>query len=199
MVSFSDFIESSKDFTCLDENVLNIKLNLNLLREVVRWQLARKRSGTRKTKGISDIKATTRKPHKQKGTGKARQGSLVSPQFRGGAVIFGPVVRDHSFSLNKKVRKLAVRMALAKKMNQGELLIISDDQLSSLQKLDFTKSGKKTNILLVLDHQRLKVTNRDNYYVNTMLCDNINTYSIIRCDYLVLTHASVDYLNKRFV
>ena len=74
----------------------------DILARVVNWQLAKRRAGTHKTKGISDISGTTKKPYKQKGTGRARQGSLRSPQFRGGAVIFGPVVRSHEFGLQKE-------------------------------------------------------------------------------------------------
>ena len=74
----------------------------DILARVVNWQLAKRRAGTHKAKGISDISGTTKKPYKQKGTGRARQGSLRSPQFRGGAVIFGPVVRSHEFDLQKK-------------------------------------------------------------------------------------------------
>src|SRR3546814_8733900 len=91
------------------------------LHRIVHWHLAKRRAGTHKTKGVSEISGTTKKPYKQKGTGRARQGSLRSPQFRGGAVIFGPVVRDHGYDLPKKVRKLALKTALSAKQAEGKL------------------------------------------------------------------------------
>src|SRR5258708_8324649 len=99
------------------------------LARVVNWQLAKRRAGTHKTKGISDISGTTKKPYKQKGTGRARQGSLRSPQFRGGAVIFGPVVRSHEFDLQKKVRRLGLKTALSAKQAEGKLVVVDEARL----------------------------------------------------------------------
>src|SRR5579871_2557496 len=89
----------------LDETVFGVPVRKDILARMVNYQLAKRRAGTHKTKQIGEIAGTTKKPWKQKGTGRARQGSLRSPQFRGGAVIFGPVVRSHAFDLQKKVRK----------------------------------------------------------------------------------------------
>src|SRR5579872_1891245 len=108
----------------LAEEVFGLPLRRDILARVVNWQLAKRRAGTHKTKGISDISGTTKKPYKQKGTGRARQGSLRSPQFRGGAVIFGPVVRSHEFGLQKKVRRLALKSALSAKQAEGKLVVI---------------------------------------------------------------------------
>src|SRR5919112_2218109 len=108
----------------LSEEVFGLPVRRDILARVVNWQLAKRRAGTHKTKGISDIRGTTKKPYKQKGTGRARQGSLRSPQFRGGAVIFGPVVRSHEFDLQKKVRKLGLKCALAAKAAEGKLIVL---------------------------------------------------------------------------
>src|SRR6266851_2312916 len=108
----------------LAEEVFGLPIRRDILARVVNWQLAKRRAGTHKTKGISDISGTTKKPYKQKGTGRARQGSLRSPQFRGGAVIFGPVVRSHAHDLPKKVRKLALKTALSAKQAEGKLVVI---------------------------------------------------------------------------
>src|SRR5438874_12180128 len=99
----------------LSEEVFGLPVRPDILARVVDWQLAKRRAGTHKTKGISEISGTTKKPYRQKGTGRARQGSLRSPQFRGGARIFGPVVRDHGYDLPKKVRKLGLKTALSTK------------------------------------------------------------------------------------
>ena len=196
-----------------DERVFHVKSDCALLHEVVRWQLAKRRSGTRKTKSISEIKATTRKPHRQKGTGRARQGSLCSPQFRGGAVIFGPVVRSHSFSLNKKIRKKAIAMALSQKLAQKEILIF-EESLPSI----ISMTGINKKILFVSDDAKFdrsadgehslfidgvcsKISKNERYsnWVNILPCDAINVYSIIDHDYVVLTRNSIKKINERLV
>src|SRR5882724_7876334 len=108
----------------LADEVFGVTVRRDILARVVQWQLAKRRAGTHKTKGISEIAGTTKKPWKQKGTGRARQGSLRSPQFRGGAVIFGPVVRSHEFDLQKKVRRLGLKTALSAKQAEGKLVVI---------------------------------------------------------------------------
>ena len=108
----------------LDDAVFGLPIRGDILARVVNWQLAKRRAGTHKTKGISDIQGTTKKPYKQKGTGRARQGSLRSPQFRGGARIFGPVVRSHAFDLQKNVRRLGLKTALSAKHGEGKLVVI---------------------------------------------------------------------------
>src|SRR5215469_2284106 len=105
----------------LDDAIFGVPVRQDLIARAIHWQLAKRRAGTHKTKGISEISGTTKKPYKQKGTGNARQGSLRSPQFRGGAVIFGPVVRSHAHDLNKKVRKLALKTAISAKLKDGKL------------------------------------------------------------------------------
>ena len=197
MVDFEEIGKIDKDFSILDKNVFDVEINQKLLYEIVRWQSANRRLGTHKTKGVSDIKATTRKPYKQKGTGRARQGSLCSPQFRGGAVIFGPVVRDHSFSLNKKVRKLGVKMAISEKIRLGKLLIVSDEHLSDFEKLGILDINKKISILAVLSKGRIKMNNKK-YYVDSLLFSALNVHSVIRYDYILLTKSAAEHLNKRF-
>src|SRR5258706_14356643 len=108
----------------LAEEVFGLPVRRDILARVVDWQLAKRRAGTHKTKGISEISGTTKKPYRQKGTGRARQGSLRSPQFRGGARIFGPVVRDHAYDLPKKVRKLGLKTALSVKQAEGKLIVV---------------------------------------------------------------------------
>src|ERR1700752_2922514 len=108
----------------LDETVFGLPVRKDILARMVNYQLAKRRSGSHKTKLIGEIAGTTKKPWKQKGTGRARQGSLRSPQFRGGAVIFGPLVRSHAFDLQKKVRRLALKTALSTKLAEGKLVVL---------------------------------------------------------------------------
>ena len=103
----------------------------DLLARMVNWQLAKRRAGTHKTKTISEIRGTTAKPWRQKGSGKARQGSLRSAQFRGGSTAFGPVVRSHAHGLPKKVRRLAMKNALSAKRQAGSLIVLDDAALDS--------------------------------------------------------------------
>src|SRR5438477_7787317 len=114
----------------LSEAVFGLPVRRDILARVVNWQLSKRRAGTHKTKGVSDISGTTKKPYRQKGSGRARQGSLRSPQFRGGAVIFGPVVRSHAFGLQKKVRRMALRAALSAKQAEGKLVVLDAAQLA---------------------------------------------------------------------
>lgn len=106
----------------LADDVFGLEVRVDLLQRVVRWQLAKRQAGTHKTKGISEISGTTKKPFKQKGTGRARQGSMRSAQFRGGATIFGPVVRSHAHDLPKKVRALGLKTALSAKLAEQKLV-----------------------------------------------------------------------------
>src|SRR5579862_6261152 len=108
----------------LDDSVFGLPMRKDILARMINYQLAKRRAGTHKAKGVSEISGTTKKPYKQKGTGRARQGSLRSPQFRGGAAIFGPVVRSHEFDLQKKVRRLGLKTALSAKQAEGKLIVI---------------------------------------------------------------------------
>src|SRR6201746_937043 len=104
----------------------------DIMARVVHWQLAKRGAGTHSTKGMGEVSGTTKKPFKQKGTGNARQGSLRAPQFRTGGVVHGPVVRDHGYSLNKKVRRLGLLSAVSQKAADGKLVIL--DAVGALAK-----------------------------------------------------------------
>lgn len=118
----------------LPEDIFGVEMRADLLQRVVRWQLAKRQAGTHKTKGISEISGTTKKPYKQKGTGRARQGSMRAAQFRGGATIFGPVVRSHAHDLPKKVRKLGLKVALSSKLAEGKLVVVDSLDVSGKTK-----------------------------------------------------------------
>src|SRR5471030_1341602 len=136
----------------LSDEVFGAEMRKDILARMVKYQLDKRRAGTHKTKGVSEISGTTEKPWKQKGTGRARADSLRSPQFRGGATIFGPVVRSHAISLPKKVRNLALCVALSAKQAEGKLIIV--DSLSfkepKTQKLVavFEKFGFKKPLII---------------------------------------------------
>jgi large subunit ribosomal protein L4 len=187
----------------LDEAVFGVARRKDILARMVNWQLAKRRQGTHKTKGISDISGTTKKPYKQKGTGRARQGSLRSPQFRGGAVIFGPVVRSHAFDLQKKVRKLALKTALSVKQAEGKLVVIDEARVKEPKTkalaARFGKLGWSSVLIIdgpVLDGNFLRAA-RNIPGVDLLPQQGANVYDILRRDTLVLTRAAVEKLQER--
>jgi len=169
---------------------------------MVNWQLAKRRAGTHKTKGISDISGTTKKPYKQKGTGRARQGSLRSPQFRGGAVIFGPVVRSHEFGLQKKVRRLGLKTALSAKQAEGKLIVIDaarlDEAKTKALRARFDALGWES--VLIIDgavNDAFARAARNLPKVDVLPEKGANVYDILRRDTLVLTRDAVQQLEAR--
>ncbi len=139
----------------LNPLIFSAKQKLSILHDIVRWQLAKRRAGTHKTKGISDVSGTTAKPYGQKRTGRARQGSLRSPQFRGGGIIFGPVVRSHTYSLNKKVRKFGLKIALSLKYLNNQVIILDNlniDVKKTSEMCKCIKNFKFSSFLIVGDY-----------------------------------------------
>jgi large subunit ribosomal protein L4 len=186
----------------LAEEVFGVPVRRDILARVVNWQLAKRRAGTHKTKGISDISGTTKKPYKQKGTGRARQGSLRSPQFRGGAVIFGPVVRSHEFSLQKKVRRLGLKTALSAKQAEGKLIVVEearlDDAKTKALRTRFDALGWGSVLIIdgAVDESFARAA-RNLPKVDVLPEQGANVYDILRRDTLVLTRAAVQQLEAR--
>lgn len=187
----------------LNADVFGAAKRPDILARVVNWQLAKRRSGTHKTKGISEISGTTKKPHAQKGTGRARQGSLRSPQMRGGAVIFGPVVRDHGFSLPKKVRNLGLKVALSAKAADNQLVILKDANLKSPKVKDFKKIvanfGWKSALIIDGDsvNENLKLATANIHKIDVLPTIGANVYDILNHENLILTEAAVKQLEER--
>ena len=174
----------------------------DILARAVNWQLAKRRSGNHKTKEIGDISGTTKKPYAQKGTGNARQGSLRSPQFRGGATIFGPVVRSHAHDLTKKVRKLALKNALSAKHKDGKL-VVWDEASASGKTKDLAAQFKKLGwgSVLVIDgpevNAKFAQAARNIPNVDVLPQQGANVYDILRRDTLVLTKGAMEHLVER--
>lgn len=187
----------------LDDAVFGAAVRPDLLFRVVNWQLAKRRAGTHKTKGISDISGTTKKPYKQKGTGRARQGSLRSPQFRGGATIFGPVVRDHGHKLPKKVRKMALRSALSAKHAEGKLVVIDAASMKDPRTAVLAKQVKNLGwtSALVIDGAETDVNfvraASNIIGLDVLPTQGANVYDIMHRDTLVLTKGAVEKLVER--
>ena len=187
----------------LADEVFGVPARADLLARVVNWQLSKRRSGNHKTKGISDIQGTTKKPFAQKGGGRARQGSLRSPQFRGGARIFGPVVRSHEFDLPKKVRKLGLKIALSSKAADGKLIILDSAEVKEGKTKQLAQRLGKLGLSSVLFIDGEKVNDlfaraaRNLPHVDVLPEMGANVYDILRRDTLVLTKAAVERLEAR--
>lgn len=186
----------------LDDGVFGVEPRRDILARVVNWQLAKRRAGTHKTRTVSEISGTTAKPFRQKGSGKARQGSLRSVQFRGGAVAHGPVVRSHAHGLPKKVRSLGLKSALSAKQAAGQLVILDTAGASGKTK-DLKKAleGFGWGSALVIDGTEVNKpfarAARNIPMFDVLPSQGANVYDILRRDMLVLTTEAVQQLEAR--
>ena len=175
----------------------------DIMARVVHWQQARRRAGTHKVKGLSEVQGTTKKPYRQKGTGNARQGSLRAPQFRTGGVVHGPVVRSHEYSLNKKVRRLGLISALSQKQAEGKLVVLDaaggDGVTKTKELARKLKALGWASALIVdgsVDAGFLRVS-RNIPGVAVLPTIGANVYDILRHDVLAITTAGVEGLTRR--
>jgi len=187
----------------IDDAFLAIEPRADILQRMVVYQLAKRRAGTHKVKTRGEIARTTAKMYKQKGTGRARHGSARVAQFRGGGRAFGPHPRDHAIDLPKKVRRLALRHALAAKARAGQLYVLDDATLDEpktkplaarLRELPFTSA------FVVAGHEvdgNLKLAARNIPRVEVVASAGANVYDILRRDALVIAKESLAQLQER--
>jgi large subunit ribosomal protein L4 len=185
----------------LPDEIFGIEPRADIIARVIHWQLAKRRSGNHKVKGMGEVSGTTRKPFKQKGTGNARQGSLRAPQFRTGGVVHGPVVRDHGYSLNKKVRRLGLLSALSQKAADGKLVIL--DAVGAIEKTKDVAAKVKQfgwSSALIVDAAVNDIflrASRNVEGIDILPVVGANVYDIVRHDVLVITKAGIDGLKER--
>jgi len=187
----------------LADSIFGLKVRKDILHRMVEWQRAKAQAGTHKTKTVSEISGTTKKPWKQKGSGKARAGSLRGAHFRGGSTIFGPVVRSHATDLPKKVRALALKHALSSKQADGTLFVIDNAKMDKPQTkaivAAFKKNGWDRPLIIggaVLDEGFSKAA-RNIKFVDVLPQQGINVYDILRHKQLVLTKDAIAHLEER--
>jgi large subunit ribosomal protein L4 len=188
----------------LPDTIFGLEPRADILQRMVRWQLAKRQAGTHKTKRRGEIAMTTRKFGNQKGGGRARHGARSAPQFRGGGKSFGPLVRSHAHDLPKKVRSLALKLALSDKAKADKILVLSaatvDEPKTKALAARFSKLGL-ANALIVdgaaIDDNFRKAA-RNIVGVDVLPVQGINVYDILRRDTLVLTKAAVEALTERF-
>ena len=188
----------------LSDFVFGIEPRSDIMARVVRWQLAKRRFGNHSVKTRADIKMTTAKMYKQKGTGNARHGSAAVSQFRGGGSAHGPVVHSHSHSLNKKVRLLGLRSALSAKAKLGKLFILENvkcDGKSASLKKKLDAMGFKNLLVITGDSVDLNFQRAANNIIHVDLLSHagLNVYDIVRKDNLIITDDAVKLLEERFV
>ncbi len=187
----------------LPEALFGAAPRADIMARVVHWQLAKRRAGTHKAKGMGEVSGTTKKPYRQKGTGNARQGSLRAPQYRKGGVVHGPVVRSHEYSLNKKVRRLGLISALSAKQAAGKLVVLDAAAAGEGAKTAALAAQLKklgwTSALVVdatVDEGFARIT-RNIPKVQVMPTVGANVYDILNHDVLAVTRAGVEALSAR--
>ncbi len=193
--------EKVKDLT-LKDSIFKIEVNDNALKKMIRLQLDATRQGTRKTKNRSEVSGGGRKPWRQKGTGRARQGSIRATQWVGGGVPFGVGNRDFSFKINKKERVLALKSALSQKVLEKALVVVDNFNMESAK----TKDAIKMLDALKLEDKVLFVTSDDaaNLYLSTrnlpnclvIYADELNVYDLINADNVVMDEAAVKKIEE---
>ncbi len=187
----------------LADSVFGVEVRSDILHRVVTWQLAKRRAGTHKTKTRAEVRGTTAKMYKQKGTGRARHSTRRVNLWRGGGRAFGPVVRDHGVDLPKKVRALGLRCALSSKAREGKLLVLDSARLDEprTKALAARLLGLSVTSALVVDGAELdrnfQLASRNLPHVDVLPAMGANVYDILRRDLLVLTTDAVRSLEER--
>ena len=186
----------------LSQNIFGITPRKDILFRVVNWQLAKRRAGTHSTKVISEVSGTTKKPFAQKGTGRARQGSINAPQWRHGGIVFGPTPRSYAVKVNRKVAQLAMKSALSYKLANGSLVAVENIQLEEAKTKGFVQVlnnlNANTKALVVLnevsDNVRKSSNNLPRVAVNAS--SHVSVYDVLNCDKLVLSLDSIKYFEE---
>lgn len=187
----------------LTDSVFGLEPRADILHRVVTWQRAKQRAGTHAVKTVSDVAGSGKKAFKQKKTGNARQGERYNVHMRGGGVVHGPVVRDHSIDLPKKIRSLGLKMALSSKAQDGSLVVIDSEKLAVAKTNAFAKQLKKLNIASALfvgateldENFKKSVANIAN--VDVLPTIGLNVLDILKHEKLVLTADAVKAVEAR--
>ncbi len=179
----------------VNDDVFAAEVKQHLFYEVVKWQLAKRRAGTAATKGRSLVSGGGQKPYKQKGTGRARQGSRRAPNHVGGGVVHGPQPRSYAYTLNKKVKKAALRSALSLRASQGRLIVVRDFEWDEVKT---SKAAKVFGVLaennaVVVDNAncKLQLSVRNLPKVTFLPVEGLNVYDVLKHTHLVLTEPMV--------
>lgn len=188
----------------LNAGLFDAQINEHAVYLIVKNQLANKRQGTHSAKTRAEVRGGGRKPHRQKGTGRARAGSRVQPNWRGGGIVFAVKPRDYSYTTPKKVRRLALKSVLTSKVKDQELIVLDDlkmDKYSTKEAagiLKAIKAEKKAYVVLGEKNEKLIASFKNIANVETALVDSINVYDILRHDSLIMTKDAVKKAEEVF-
>ena len=186
----------------LNDALFNIEVNPGILHEVVCQQRAARRSGNASTKTRGEVSGGGAKPWRQKGTGRARAGSRTSPLWRGGGTVFGPKPRDYSYSMPRKVKKLALKMALSARQQEGNLVVLDKFELEAVKTKEFVAvldALSLKNCLIVVDEMesRLDLSSRNVVGVKVLPVAGLNVYDILKHSKLMLVQARLAGIEQR--
>jgi large subunit ribosomal protein L4 len=186
----------------LADDVFSVPVKSSVLHEVVTMQLANRRSGTAAVKHRSDVRGSGRKLFRQKGTGRARRGDVKSPLLRGGGVVFGPDGRNYSLKVTKKVRKMALKMALSSKLRKNELIVLDQFELDQIKTKAFVNAIntlKLENALIVTEdkNEHLELSSRNVQQFKVLRSEGLNVYDILKYRTLVLMEPAVKNIEGR--
>lgn len=186
----------------LSENTFGAEVNVSVLHEVVKNYLANQRQGTQSAKTRAEVRGGGRKPWRQKGTGRARQGTIRAPHFVGGGVVFAPKPRDYRYTLNKKVKRIAMKSALSSKVQENELIVLDEFKMDEYKTknvvnvLSNLKSGKKALIVLDEKNEHLIKSAKNIPGVTTTLVTTLNVYDILNHDNFIVTKDAVHKIEE---
>lgn len=185
----------------LNENIFGVEVNQHVMHQAVVQYLANQRQGTKSAKTRAEVRGGGRKPWKQKGTGRARQGSIRSPQWTGGGVVFAPKPRDFSFKLNKKVKRLALKSALTTKVNEQKFIVLDSLSFSEIKTKQMVSVLSSLNVnkgLIVLENNDKNVilSARNIPNVKTTGFNSINVYDILKYDSFVVTKDALSKIQE---
>jgi large subunit ribosomal protein L4 len=188
----------------LSDEIFNVPVKAPILHQVVKAQLAGRRSGTASVKNRSDIVGSQRKLYRQKGTGRARKGNIKSPLLRGGGVVFGPHPRSYSQKVTKKVRKMALKMALTSKLQDQGLMVLDGFEMPEIKTKEFVSAVKAIEadnalIVTVDANHNLELSSRNVPGVKVLRCEGLNVYDILKYDKLVLLQDAIKGIEGRLL
>jgi large subunit ribosomal protein L4 len=188
----------------LVDTIFNIPVKGSVLHEVVTMQLARRRSGSAAVKHRSDVKGSGRKLFRQKGTGRARRGDIKSPLLRGGGSTFGPDPRSYAYKVPKKVRRLALKMALSSKLKEEKLLVLNEFELDKIKTREFVKvmnvlNTKNALIITEKKNENLELSARNVPQIKVLRVEGLNVYDILKYKNVVLLESSIKSIEGRLL
>ena len=186
----------------LNDSIFGIEINKNAIHEVIKNYLANQRQGTQSAKTRAEVRGGGKKPYRQKGTGRARQGSRVAPNFVGGGIVFAPKPRNYRYSIPKKVRRLALKSALTSKVTENEIIVLDSLSFEAPKTKDMVKvlssinAAKKALIVMAEKDDNVIKSAGNIQGVRTCLVSTMNVYDIINHTSFIVTKAAIGKIEE---